>query len=292
MQALWMVVAAFMFASMGVCIKYASAYFHTGEVIFYRGLVSMALLWLLARKQQIPLRTQYPMMHVWRSFVGTCSMGMWFYTVSKLPLATGMTLNYMSSLWVGLFVVGSVLLQWRPRPEQPLPDLQIPMVLTLLAGFAGVVLLLRPSLDHEQMFAGLLGLLSGMLSALAYMQVVALSRLGEPEERVVFYFSVGSVVAGAILMGFLGISPFPGWPALWLIPVGLFATGGQLCMTKAYASATTRRATLTVATLQYSGIVFASIYSIAIFGDHIPLIGWVGMALIVGSGIAATTLRR
>ena len=287
-----MVVAAFMFSTMGVCIKYASAYFHTGEIIFYRGLVSVVLLWLLARKRQITFGTRYPMMHAWRSFVGTCAMGMWFYTVSKLPLATGMTLNYMSSLWIGLFVVGSVLLQWRPRPEQPLPDLQIPLVLTLLIGFAGVVLLLRPSINHEQLFAGLLGLLSGMLSALAYMQVVALSRLGEPEERVVFYFAVGSVVAGAIAMGFLGVSPFPGWPALWLIPVGLFATAGQLCMTKAYASATTRRATLTVATLQYSGIVFASFYSLAIFNDQIPLIGWLGMALIVGSGIAATTLRR
>ena len=43
--------------------------------------------------------------------------------------------------------------------------------------------------------------------------------------------------------------------------------------------------------LQYSGIVFASFYSVLLFGDQIPLIGWVGMVLIVGSGIVATILR-
>jgi drug/metabolite transporter (DMT)-like permease len=46
-----------------------------------------------------------------------------------------------------------------------------------------------------------------------------------------------------------------------------------------------------VANLQYSGIVFAGLYSVLLFGDKIPPIGWIGMALIVGSGIVATILR-
>ena len=142
------------------------------------------------------------------------------------------------------------------------------------------------------MFAGIIGLLSGLLSAFAYMQVVALSRIGEPEQRVVFYFAVGSAVAGGLAMLFTGASPFPGWPALWLIPIGILATGGQLFMTMAYASATTRRATLVVANLQYSGIVFGGLASIIVFGDQIPLVGWLGMALIVSSGIVATLLRK
>jgi S-adenosylmethionine uptake transporter len=43
--------------------------------------------------------------------------------------------------------------------------------------------------------------------------------------------------------------------------------------------------------LQYSGIVFAALYSLLLFGDDIPLIGWAGMALITISGMAATLLR-
>ena len=157
----------------------------------------------------------------------------------------------------------------------------------MLAGFAGVAMVLRPTLQPDQMTGALVGLLSGVTSALAYLQVSALSRVGEPETRTVFYFSIGAVLAGALGMGFGGASPWH-WPtALWLLPIGLLAVLGQLCMTRAYASG----ATLVVANLQYSGIVFAGIYSITVFGDQLPLIGWAGMALIIASGVTATWLR-
>ena len=137
------------------------------------------------------------------------------------------------------------------------------------------------------MFAGLVGLLSGLLAAFAYMQVMALGRIGEPESRTVFYFAVGSALAGAVGMAFTGLSEWNWLHALWLMPVGLLASLGQLFMTRAYSHG----ATLVVANLQYSGIVFGALYSLLLFGDHIPLLGWTGMALILASGIAATVLR-
>ncbi len=293
MQALWMVLAAFMFASMGVCVKLASVYFNPAELVCYRGFIGMAILALLARSQGITLATRYPGMHAWRSLVGVTSLGAWFYAIAHLPLATAITLNYMSSVWIAAFLVGGTLLAWRPTAATPRPALQGPLILTVLAGFAGVVMMLRPSIDQsqEQVFAGLVGLLSGLSAAFAYMQVVALSRMGEPETRTVFYFAVGSAVAGGAALLATGTSPWPGWPGLWLLPIGMLAAGGQLCMTRAYASAHTQRATLVVANLQYSGIVFASIFSVLLFDDVITLLGWVGMALIVGSGIVATVLR-
>jgi S-adenosylmethionine uptake transporter len=59
-------------------------------------------------------------------------------------------------------------------------------------------------------------------------------------------------------------------------------------MTRAYS----RGHTLVVASLQYSGIVFAALYSLLLFGDNIPLMGWAGIALIVASGVGATFLRE
>ena len=291
MQALWMVLAAFLFASMGVCVKIASQWFSAFELVFYRGLVGMALLALLARHQGARLGTRYPGMHAWRSLVGVISLGAWFYAIGYLPLASATTLNYMSSVWIAAFVMGGALLQWRPSPEQPRPPLQVPLVLTVLAGFAGVLLMLRPSVGQGQGFAGTVGLLSGFCAAMAYMQVSALARLGEPEARTVFYFALGSAVAGGLAAVVTGFSPWPGWPALWLLPLGVLAAGGQLCMTLAYSSARTPRATLVVASLQYCGIIFASLYGVLVFGDELPLIAWGGMALIVASGIAATLLR-
>jgi S-adenosylmethionine uptake transporter len=201
-----------------------------------------------------------------------------------LPLATAMTLNYMSSVWIATFLLGGALLmQGRDAPVRQ----QAPLFLAVLAGFGGVAMLLRPTLAPDQVLGALVGLMSGIFAALAYLQVSALSRAGEPESRTVFYFSIGAVLAGLLGMVFVGATPWS-WPsALWLLPIGLLAVFGQLCMTRAYASG----ATLVVANLQYSGIVFAAIYSLTIFGDRLPLMGWLGMGLIIVSGVTATVLR-
>ncbi|MEO5736784.1 MAG: DMT family transporter [Variovorax sp.] len=296
MQALWMVLAALIFATMGVCVKIASVWFSSAELVFYRGLIGIAFLALLARSRGVSLATQYPGMHAWRSLIGVVSLGAWFYAIAHLPLATSMTLNYMSSVWIAVFLIGGALLAWVPLPGRDgrveRPPLQGPLVLTVAAGFAGVVMMLRPTLGDRQAFAGMIGLLSGLTAAFAYMQVVALSKLGEPEARTVFYFALGSAVAGGVATVFGGFSEWPGIQALWLLPVGVLAALGQLCMTRAYSSAKTEGGTLLVANLQYSGIVFAAIYSVLLFGDRIDAWGWAGMALIVGSGIAATVLRQ
>ena len=287
MQALWMLLASLFFATMAVCVKIASAWFNSAEQIFYRGLLGMLFMWLLARGQGVSMATRYPGMHAWRSLVGVLSLGAWFYAIAKLPLATAMTLNYMGSVWIAAFLVGGALLAWNPRKGGGAPLRQGVLVLTVLGGFAGVIMMLRPTIDQDQLFAGIVGLMSGMTAAFAYMQVMALGKLGEPESRTVFYFGTGSAVAGGAAMLSTGVSPWDWQHALWLLPVGVLASLGQLCMTRAYSHG----ATLVVASLQYFGIVFGAIYSITLFGDRIPLSGWAGMALIVASGIAATVLR-
>jgi drug/metabolite transporter (DMT)-like permease len=287
MQALWMVAAALFFASMAVCVKIASAWFNAAELVFWRGLIGMLIMWLWARSLRVPLATRHFPMHAWRSMVGVLSLGAWFYALAYLPLATAMTLNYMSSVWIAAFLVGGALLVWNPRSGAPQPARQGPLALTVLAGFAGVVLMLRPTIEQNQVFAGVVGLLSGLISALAYMQVMALGKVGEPEVRIVFYFAAGSAAAGGAAMAVTGMSAWQWEHALWLLPMALLASLGQWCMTRAYSHG----ATLVVANLQYSGIVFGALYSVMLFGERMPWIGWAGMALIVASGIAATVLR-
>lgn len=281
-----MLLGAAFFATMGVCVKLGSAHFNSAELVFYRGLVGLVFMAGIARQQQVSLRTQYLGMHVWRSLIGVTSLSAWFYAISKLPLATSMTLNYMSSVWIAAFIVGGSLISWKPGQGQSLGS-QGALAMAVLTGFAGVVMVLRPTMAQDQIYAGLIGLMSGFFAAFAYMQVTALGRVGEPETRTVFYFAIGTLLAGLAGMAFMGVSPWNWEHAVWLVPVGVFASLGQLCMTRAYSQG----ATLVVANLQYSGIVFASLYSLLLFGDDIPLIGWIGMALITLSGIAATLLR-
>jgi S-adenosylmethionine uptake transporter len=174
MQALWMVLAAFFFATMAVGIKVASGSFSTFELVFYRGIVSVIFMGFVLKARGTTLGTTVPMMHAWRALIGVLSLSAWFYAIAHLPLATAMTLNYMSGVWVAAFIVGGAVLYGHPERQGPL-------LASVLASFAGVIMILRPTLDQNQLFAGLVGLLSGMGAALAYLQVTALGKLGEPE---------------------------------------------------------------------------------------------------------------
>jgi len=280
-----MLLASLFFATMAVCVKVAGAWFNAAELVFWRGVLGMLFMWLMARQQRVSLGTAYPGMHAWRSLVGVISLGAWFYAIAGLPLATAMTLNYMSSVWIAAFLVGGALLAWNPKSGSLR---QGPLALAVLAGFAGVVLMLRPTIAHDQALAAVVGLLSGIVAAFAYLQVMALGRIGEPEARTVFYFAVGSAIAGAVGMAFTGMSDWDWGHALWLLPVGLLASLGQWCMTRAYSHG----ATLVVANLQYSGLVFGAAYGLLLFDEAITATGWLGMGLIVASGVAATVLRQ
>ena len=188
---LLMLLATFLFASMGVCVKLASALYGAGEIVMYRGLVGAAMIATLARVRGGSLATSVPAMHFWRSLTGVSALCLWFYAIGNLPLATAMTLNYMSSVWMALFLIGGAVMLGGSRVDARL-------IGTVLVGFVGVALILRPTIERDQLWHGLMGLLSGMLSAMAYLQITALGRVGEPEYRVVFYFSLGGVAAGAM----------------------------------------------------------------------------------------------
>ncbi len=277
-----MALATLLFATMGVCVKLASSEYAASEIVMYRGLVGLTLLTVLARTQGVSLKTKLPGMHVWRSIAGVSALSLWFYAIAELPLATAMTLNYMSSVWMALFLLGGAVLLGAQRLDWRL-------MASVLIGFAGVALILRPTIDQQQAWYGLAGLLSGMLSAMAYLQVTALGRAGEPELRVVFYFSLGGAAAGALItaltVGSLNCHSLRG--AALLLAVGLHATLAQLLMTRAYAIGRP----LVNACLQYLGIVYSFGYGMLLFKDPLTVSATVGMLLIIAAGVTATLLR-
>jgi drug/metabolite transporter (DMT)-like permease len=287
MTAPWlMFLASFLFATMGVCVKLASVHYAPGEIVFYRGLFGALSIAGLSRWHGGSLRTAIPAMHFWRSLSGVCALMLWFYSIAELPLATAITLNYMSSVWMALFLIGGAVMLGGVGPASAL-RVDGRLVGTVLLGFAGVAMVLRPTMEHDKLWPGLIGLLSGMLAAMAYLQVTALGRAGEPEYRVVFYFSIGSMVAGLATMLWTGAHAHTAIGVLWLLAVGVLATVAQWMMTRAY---TTGR-TLVNASLQYLGIAWSFVYGVFIFADPITPMALGGMALIVAAGLAATLLR-
>jgi S-adenosylmethionine uptake transporter len=273
--------ASLLFATMGVCVKLASALYPAGEIVFYRGLVGVLFAAWLAHSRGSSLRTAVPAMHFWRSLCGVLSLGLWFYAISGLPLATAMTLNYLSSVWMALFLLGGAVLLGSAQVDGRL-------VAAVLVGFSGVALVLRPTLSQDQLWFGLAGLLSGLTAALAYLQVTALGRRGEPETRIVFYFALAGVAAGAMSTLWTGFSRHSAYGAGLLLAVGLLATAAQLMITRAFAIGST----LANAGLQYSGILFAVFYGVLLFDEHLSWMAIAGMLLIVGAGLTSTVLGR
>ncbi len=168
-----MVLASFGFATVGAWVKLASAMYGTAEIVFYRGLIGAVFIATMVRWSGGTLRTAVPAMHFWRSASGVASLMLWFDALGNLPLATAMTLNYMSSVWPALFLIGGAVALGGARIDGRL-------IACMLTGFAGVALILRPTIDAQQLWHGLTGLLSGMLAATAYLQGTALGRAGEP----------------------------------------------------------------------------------------------------------------
>ncbi|MFZ2299213.1 MAG: DMT family transporter, partial [Aquabacterium sp.] len=261
--------------------------FGTAAVVSARGTVGAVIMLIVARATATSLRTRVPMLHVRRGLAGVFALSMWFYSMAQLPLATSVTLNYMSSVWMAVFLLLQAAFLGGPRIDRRL-------IVAIAVGFGGVALVLHPTLNEDQIWAGLIGLASGMLSAMAYLQVTALGKAGEPEIRVVFYFSLmGSLMGAAtwlLLPGQVNPTPLAEIPPhswLALMGVGVFATVAQLLMTRAYA----RGSTLVNANLQYLGIVHAGLLGTVLFGETLGLDALLGMALIVGSGMVAARLK-
>jgi S-adenosylmethionine uptake transporter len=277
----WLIVcASFLFATMGVCVKLASAQYSAGEIVLYRGLTGALMMLGLARWKRGTVATGVPAMHFWRSASGVVSLVLWFYAIGGLPLATAMTLNYMSSVWMALFLIGGAIAAGGSRVDGRL-------VATVLAGFAGVAMILRPTIAEQQLWHGLMGLLSGVIAATAYLQVTALGRIGEPEYRIVFYFSLGSFGAGLLVVLGSGTHPHTLAGIGLLLAVGVLATVAQLLMTRAYSTGRT----LVNASLQYLGIAWAFLYGVFLFDDRVTVLAVCGMLLIVVAGLSATLLR-
>jgi drug/metabolite transporter (DMT)-like permease len=283
MASLWMLFASFAFAAMGAAVKLASSYYSTSEIVMYRGMVGTVMLLLLVRHQGGTFRTAFPKEHLWRGFVGVISLWLWFYAIGKLPLATAVTLNYLAPIWIALYL--AVMGWWRGKHH-----VEWPMLLAVGASFVGVVLALQPAVESNQWLGGAMGIASSVLSAMAYMQVRRLGQMGEPEYRVVFYFSLMTVVfglVGTLAPGEAGqpsLHPHSWYSGALLLAVGVSATMAQMAMTRAYRVGKV----LVVANLQYTGIIFSSLWGMVLWGDVFGWHVWLGMGVILVSGVAAT----
>ena len=276
MQSLWMLVASLLFACMGVCVKLAAATHSAVEITFYRSFISLLIMFVLVRLRGVRLATPHWRWQISRGVVGFAALFAYFYAIILLPLATAVTLNYTSAIFLAIYLA--------------LAGMRMSggILGALLVGLLGVAMLLKPTLHADQLSAGLIGLGSGVLAGMAYFSVRELGARGEPEMRTVFYFSLVSSVCAGLWLLFGELHAVDLRSGLLLLGVASFATAAQLAMTRAY----TRGKTLLSAALAYSTVIFSSLFGVLFWGEVLDAAAWFAIGLIVLSGIAATHYSR
>ncbi len=266
-----LVVAALLFACAGAAVKEVSATVSTEMVVFFRSALALVpLLPFFFRAGRRGLATQCFRLHLVRALAGLAAMYCFFYAIARLHLAEAVVLNYSAPLFIP-FVAHFWLKE------------RVPGTVGWAAaiGFAGIVLILKPGLGLVSP-AAIVGLVGGVLAALAFVGIRRLAET-EPTTRIVFYFSTVSTVVSAVpLLAIWQTPPASAWGLLLLI--GLFASAGQMAMTHAYAYAPAAR----IGPFSYATVVFAALLGWALWTEVPDALSFGGAALVCVAGVLAT----
>ena len=183
---------AFLIVLAFACVAVMSAFgkaakgVSTGVIVFFQNFISLILFspWVL-RKGFSDLRTARIWLHILRAAGGLLSQALMFAAVRKMPLVDAVLLSNSAPLFIPLVA-------WIWLKEKIGGIVWV----SLAVGFAGVILILRPSLALLSNPAALLALSAALFSAFALVSVNQLSNT-EPAKRILFYYFLFSSVAAA-----------------------------------------------------------------------------------------------
>ncbi len=265
--ALFAISAAAAFSVTGACVKAASAHAPNEVVVFFRSAVSLlALLPWILRRGVSSLYSQRIGGHLWRAAFGVSAMYAFFYAIGRMPLAEAMLLTYSTPLFIPFIA-------WFWIGEKP-PFVVYPAALT---GLLGITLIVKPGAVDIDWVAGFVGACSGVLAACAMVSIRRISDT-EPAPRIVFYFVAMATVISAIPMLWAWQAPDT-TTLLQLIGAGLTATIGQLCLTRAYASAPAAR----VGPFTYAAVIFSALIAWLLWDERMDQWSALGSLLVIAT---------
>ena len=282
LSSLWSLAAAASFSLMAAIVKLSSGEFGSLELVFYRSVFGMVLMMFLAASQHGSMRTEHFRDHMIRSGLGVLSVALWFFTLRDMTFSTNMTLIYTTPLFMAANFIVLAKMKHERAPWA--------MVASILVGFIGITLILRPEFHEKDFIPGLVCLFISAIDLLVYWQMEKMGKLGEPSWRIVFYFSLLGAIFSFIGQwvfsdGFHFPSPHG---AFCILGIGVFATLGQIFMTRAYAYGNL----LLSSCLGFSAIPFSAIFGYFIFDDPITVMSLIAMSLVLASGVAASVTTK
>ena len=263
----YMLLSAFGFAAMAVCVKLAFARgIPVLEIVVARSLVSVLLSYLDIRRKRLPVFGTHKGLLMARGVVGAVALMAVYYAITVLPLAEATIIQYLHPMFVA--VLALLFLGER---------FNLGVVACVVLSFAGLILVAEPAwlrvwlvgqetgqnVDTKlDLFGVGVAVLGAFGSAVAYVLVRKLSAL-EDSSVIILYFPMIALPLSLILLG----SDFV-WPTEWitwllLLLVGIFTQLGQVGLTMAMQTETAARAT----GFSYVQVLFAVIFGFLFFQE-------------------------
>ena len=259
-------------AFMAALIKLASdSGIHIAELIFWRQFVSIPILlaWaMLAGGIVKELSTSRPGKHGTRALFGIVGMVLNFGGVILLPLAEATTLGFTAPMFAVLLSI--VLLKesvgiWRWS--------------AVAAGFAGILIISQPGGGHLPLFGAAVALGGAFMIALIAIQLRDLSRTETPLTIVFWFAACASVAAFPFML--IVHEPLTAYQWGLVIGIGVAGTWGQVMITAALRFGKVS----SVIVMDYSSIVWATLYGWLFFANLPAVTTWIGAPLVVLAGL-------
>jgi len=268
----YILISTVFFAVMNVGVKYLH-HIPAYEIVFFRALISLVVCYFLLLRAGICPWGNNRKLLIMRGLTGTAALMMYFYTLQKMPLASAVTIQYLSPIFT--IIIAGLMLREPPRTVQ---------WLFFLVSFAGVVMI--KGFDTRVTVPELtVGVTAAVFSALAYNFIRKLKDYDHPLV-VVFYFPMVTVPLVGLYTVFNWVTPV-GYDWLILLAIGLATTVAQIFMTKAYQA--DRAAN--ISNFNYLGSVYAIIIGLFLFNETLSLLAFGGIALILGGVILSSRFR-
>ncbi|MDF2159284.1 DMT family transporter [Algoriphagus sp. CAU 1675] len=257
-----MLLAGIFFALMNVSVKYIP-HIPAIEIILFRSIFSLIFSYLVLKKQKVPVFGNNKKLLITRGIVGSIGLITFFYTLQKIPLASAVTIQYLSPIFTT--ILGIFLVKERVKPIQ---------FLFFGISFAGV-LVLQGFDTRVNLLYGSIGLISALFSGLAYNVIRKLKNTEHPLV-IIFYFPLVTLPIATLISYFTWVQPM-GWDWLILLWIGICTQTAQYFMTIAYQNANVSK----VSSLSYLGILYALFFGFLLFGETFGLMSYVGMGLVL-----------
>lgn len=244
------------------------------EIVFFRALVSLVVCYFLILRAKLSPWGNNRKLLIYRGLFGTAALMMYFYTLQNMPLASAVTIQYLSPIFT--IIIAGIVLKEPPRAIQ---------WLFFLVSFAGVVMVkgFDPRISVPEL---LIGIGSAICSASAYNFIRKLKDFDDPLV-VVFYFPLVTVpIIGSYTAFHWVIPSLTDW--IILILIGLATTVAQIFMTKGYQL----EKAANISNYNYLGSVYAIAFGFILFSETISLLGYSGIFLILFGVIMGSRFRQ